>query len=556
MYPRHLLDEEVRTSSERKVFDALQKGLDDAWEAYHSSSWILDYGGQGAVDGEIDFVLCHPNKGLLCLEVKGGGIESRYGEWWRVGPEGAQRIKDPFTQALDHRYALKRMLARADSRLAEKALIGHAVVFPYVTIHQLALAPDAPREVLIDRHDVSEIDEAVERVLDYQRGSSGARRGPGANGAQTVRDTLAPRVRLRVPMAAEFSDEEEALVLLTHEQTIALARMRRDPRMVITGCAGSGKTMLAVAHAKRLAREGKSVLFACFNRGLRDHLRETERADNVTYQTFHGLCLRLAKAAGIELADHPVGAAPPEFWRTELPDALIAALASIDQRFDAVVVDEAQDFHGDWVAALMCALRHEESDPVWLFRDDNQRVYDAQLEVPPEFRPYDLTVNCRNTQAIHREVMKLYEGAVEPEVMGPPGREMEILHSADAPAAVSGLLERLCGAEEIPPQDVTVLSSQGFDRSEVARAAGGRYRLVKERGRLGRAVHFSSIRGFKGLESPVVILCELEGLNDMTQDQQLYVGLSRAKNHCVVVAPTEARAARSAHMQSPRLDDG
>lgn len=58
---------------------------------------------------------------------------------------------------------------------------------------------------------------------------------------------------------------------------MALARMRRDRRMVVTGCAGSGKTTLAAAHAKRLARDGARVLFACFNRGLGDHLRERER---------------------------------------------------------------------------------------------------------------------------------------------------------------------------------------------------------------------------------------------------------------------------------------
>ena len=40
--------------------------------------------GEGARDGEIDFVLCHPDKGILCLEVKGGGIECRHGEWFRT----------------------------------------------------------------------------------------------------------------------------------------------------------------------------------------------------------------------------------------------------------------------------------------------------------------------------------------------------------------------------------------------------------------------------------------------------------------------------------------
>ena len=50
-------------------------------------------------------------------------------------------------------------------------------------------------------------------------------------------------------------------------------------------------------------------------------------------------------------------------------------------------------------------------------------------------------------------------------------------------------------------------------------------------------VRFSSIRGFKGLEAAVVVLCELEDLDPDSRDQQLYVGLSRARNHAVIVAP-------------------
>jgi superfamily I DNA/RNA helicase len=102
---------------------------------------------------------------------------------------------------------------------------------------------------------------------------------------------------------------------------------------------------------------------------------------------------------------------------------------------------------------------------------------------------------------------------------------------------VAAKLERLCGKEEILPQDVVVLSSHGWDNSTVAKDLPGRYRLVKEAGKVGDFVQFSSIRGFKGLDSPVVILCELEDLDDQTIDQQLYVGFSRAKEHCVVVAP-------------------
>ena len=186
----------------------------------------------------------------------------------------------------------------------------------------------------------------------------------------------------------------------------------------------------------------------------------------------------------------------------------------------------------------MATLRDPDDAYVWLFMDDNQRVYDNQLDVPAEFHRYDLIHNCRNTQQIHHEVMKKYVGEIEPLPMGPEGREVELHHAADQPAKVRELIAHLCGKEEVLPQDVVVLSSHALEKSAVGQGGlGGGYEFVKEPAPLGKKIRFSSIRSFKGLESPVVILCELEDVDDATIDQQLYVGFSRARNHCLVVAP-------------------
>jgi hypothetical protein len=537
MYPRTLLEDEVKSGGERRVFAALRDGLPDEWEAYHSVSWMIRDPAEGARDGEIDFVLCHPEEAILCLEVKGGGLECSHGEWYRMVDGERERMKDPFTQALDHRYSLARQLGDGDGIRAKDLFLVQAVAFPDISVHKLVLAPDAPAEIVIDRRGLQDIQKSVDRVLDYHRGAREKRKPPGEEGARALRELLAPDVVIEVPMASEFLEEEEALIRLTHEQAMLLNRFGRDRRMVITGCAGSGKTMLAVEQAKRHASRGEDVLFVCFNRALRDHLREREGKSAVHFWNFHALCTHLAHRAGADLPSHPEGEVPLEYWDEELPNALVEAIEVLGPRFDCLFVDEAQDLENEWLDALMLTLRDPDGGQVWLFMDDNQRVYEARLDVPGEFRPFDLTVNCRNTQAIAREVHKKYKGAVEPETLGPAGREIELLQTDDQVGTVAAVVERLCGAEEVPPQDVVVLSSHGFDHSAVAHSKPGRFTFVKEPKPVGPYVRFSSIRGFKGLESPVIVMCELEDLDDETIDQQLYVGISRARNHCVIVAP-------------------
>ena len=98
------------------------------------------------------------------------------------------------------------------------------------------------------------------------------------------------------------------------------------------------------------------------------------------------------------------------------------------------------------------------------------------------------------------------------------------------------MLERLIAEEGVPQADIVILSSHALAKSAFAGGRLGPYSLTEDPAKR-KGILFSSIRAFKGLESPVVILTELEDLDDATREQQLYVGLSRARNHCVIVAP-------------------
>lgn len=278
----------------------------------------------------------------------------------------------------------------------------------------------------------------------------------------------------------------------------------------------------------------------CYNRVLRRFLEERLPWRGVEYSHFHSLCAQLARKAGGTLPKYK-GEPPPQYWSEELPLALMEAVETLGPQFDAVLVDEAQDFHNDWIDALMATLANPVDDPVWLFMDANQDIYGADLRVPTEFQPLDLVHNCRNTQEIQNEVIKRYNGPIRPEAIGPKGRPPEFIYASDQGYAVAKIVRRLVRDENVLPQDIAVLSAHSLKGSKVRRTplAEG-LRFSEDPPAAGRYIRFSSIRAFKGLEAAIVVLCELEDLHEATRDSQIYVGMSRARNRCFVVSSEDA----------------
>src|SRR5437870_12353028 len=94
---------EATPDSERRVFAALESSLSRDFVVFHSLAW---HGRRGKPDGEIDFLIAHP-EGLIALEVKGGGIEfdAASAVWFSTDRFGERRqIADPFAQALTAKH--------------------------------------------------------------------------------------------------------------------------------------------------------------------------------------------------------------------------------------------------------------------------------------------------------------------------------------------------------------------------------------------------------------------------------------------------------------------
>ncbi|RMF31515.1 MAG: NERD domain-containing protein, partial [Chloroflexi bacterium] len=154
----------TRSRAERRLYEVFRDGLPDDYVVFHSVAWQVRDTRGGAQDGEADFIIVHPDQGVLVIEVKGGRIryDGTTGEWW----SNQNPIKDPFEQARNNKYSLLEKLKDLPFWRDRWLTIGHAVAFPDVVVEQ-DLRLDAPAAIILDARHLGDVRSWVEEVFAY-----------------------------------------------------------------------------------------------------------------------------------------------------------------------------------------------------------------------------------------------------------------------------------------------------------------------------------------------------------------------------------------------------
>jgi hypothetical protein len=546
MYPTPLPEAVLADGSreaERKVYAALGARLAADYSVFYSVAWLSKAPGTAARDGEVDFVVAHPQRGALLLEVKGGRVarDGATGEWRSIDRfGGVHPIHDPFAQVRASKHALLHKLQEHPVLRKTFVSIGHGVVLPESRNPCQRLAPDAPLEITLFEDDLDRIDGRVDGLFEFWRPPVVGAPPASPQFLPALTQLLAPTFELRQPLLAPALDRDDReLLRLTEEQFGVLDLLARQRRVAVAGGAGTGKTVLALEKAKRLASEGLEVLLTCFNKPLAEHLRRSAGAvERLTIANFHELCWRMAHDAGVPLPDPASGPQPQAFFDDTLPDALLTALDRLPRRFDAIVVDEGQDFLETWWAPLQLCMTEPDGGILYVFHDDNQQVYRRAGSFPERMTEVVLRDNLRNTRRIHAATTRFYRG--EPlRARGPEGRDVECVPAATQAAvvkAVSAILHRLVREEGVPPGDVAVLYGSSVEGPlKRGDRIGSFWTTTNQYDEPGKIL-LDSIRRFKGLERRVVILAGIDSLAPDDESSLLYVGLSRARTYLAVVA--------------------
>jgi hypothetical protein len=531
--------------SEQVVRNALA-ALDDRWHVFHDIWWQAVRDGREA-DGQIDFVLLHADHGLVVIEVKGGKLGVAEGRWFTVSRGRRIGVKDPFKQALDSKHPLIRYLK---PRLQALPPVCHAVALPDVTVGEVPGLHSRP--VVLDAADLADAPAAVARILRHWRQRPAVPLSDSEVAA--IINTLAPTMTLKTGLWQAAGEAQVKQIELTHRQMVILEATRFIPKAVVRGRAGTGKTLLAMEKARQLATAGRRVLFLCYNTLLCRRIkgRLDEHRGRITVRTFHGLCTERCLSSHGDEARVPFRP-DQNWWRVRAAEALRVVVTSqaTGELYDAMVIDEAQDFNSAWLDALMCLLV---KDPiVYLFLDELQRTDERDLRAPEGWPVLELDRNCRNAEPIAAVVAKVNGAPPQPRrraggtpVAFWPCPPEELVSSAHR------IVQRLIEKDGVPPEKILVLTDRLSFLEELSRTQVCGRRFHRS-GAFGM-IQVETVHAFKGLEAAVVVLVIAAKVRAVKQLRwSLYVGMSRARAVLEVVGLFEHEVEEiGAEAQSPR----
>lgn len=578
MYPEGGPVASTSSDAERRIYDLLKEKLDDTYHVFHSVRWVKKERNGSLTNGEIDFVIAHKKQGILIIEVKGGRIAIDGREWTSMNREGKTiTIDDPFVQGENATYALKDHLSTsaATKPFAKHYWTEYAVWLPNTTWQPGSVPlPHVDDELVLDITAMQDPEPAIRAIM-TRNTSKWSLKTPAF---EALIDVLAPKRTIRAKLSDQIKDEGTAFIRLREDQYRKLLLMDHFARVTVRGAAGTGKTMLALTKARHLAERELEVLLLCSNRSLARWLLAMVREEpeeiqaRITVHNLRELCIELGGEAADtldEVSEHEVQQHEELGSRTEqvkLAAQFSRSVQALEEagklrQYDAILVDEGQDFERPLWGPLYKLLRDRKQGKFLAFYDPAQRDGDGDgTPAIPGGGVHELflTENCRNTQEVFATAQRFYLGMELPACIGPVGEPVvwfdpakEVPGEADPDArearALEMVLDHLVDDEGMSPRDIVVVIGRTQRASKLYRCPSlGKHRLSNNTAiKDPSVIRVTTVRAVKGLESPVVVMAELDGIlkaraaNPKLYSRYMYIATSRAMHHLMVLGTPE-----------------
>ncbi len=577
---------ETDHGAEEIAFDAFEQYLPGEYIVYHSFDWYQSENRsyEDRIEGEIDFLICDPDGRLLIIEVKSGtiGYHSETDQWFRRIHENKRKPIE--TNPLEQTESARKRLVEAlkqNPNIGPKGrcpgLVGTALCFPGMNRdeavqindislpkNQLLFFDDLEEEVLEDRIEQQYTRTRNELPFDPD--------GLSDREVDTMKEQVLPNT-FDIPRSLRnrLNTSSRAVHQLTEKQKQFLSFLNGAKEAYIKGYAGSGKTFLSIEQANRLSDEESEVLWLCYNKILSRKLPTRYDTDDIEISHYHEFANLFCREHGVNLFDHHDDE-DPDFWQRTVPELFLDTAEEADRTYDAIILDEAQDFLGSYVIGLRELL--SEDGRFYAFYDPRQNVYHEQLPewlVEHDEEAMLLPNNVRNTEEISRTSAVLGDFEYDEHVkhLGPSGQPVRVStvdDRRDVREQLRKAFHEVFNEENISTERAVVLGYRRFKNTVLGDDPDfGNFTLVdmKDRyderapdGQDGDAVPvpldrmevaYYTIHSYKGLDRDIVFLVNPEAGEKHVLD---YAGASRAR-HLLWIMTEDPNIERNIRKQAP-----
>lgn len=571
-------------SGERRFAERLESKLEEDYLLWYD----VPIGGLGR---KPDFVVFHPRRGILVLEVKDYRLDTIHEvtpETFTLNGDGSgTNTRNPYRQACEYAESIASLLQRdpalrnpSGHRFAGKLSFpwGYGVVLTSITRSQFdkaglgnVMPPDRVicKDEMLETVDPESFQERLWRMFPWTY--RGALSLPQID---RIRWHLYPEIRIGTQQDLFANDEPVMpdLLRIMDLQQEQLARSLGDGHRVIHGVAGSGKTMILGYRCLHLARAtNKPILVLCYNKTLAARLNEMLRDkgadERIVVRNFHGWCSDQLRTYHVS---RPQGAPSSAFYESMVQ----AVIRGVDRgqipsgQYGAVLIDEGHDFQAHWLK-LVTQMVSAETNSLLVLYDDAQDIYGGKgrgfsfksVGIQAQGRTTILRLNYRNTAEVlrtaHRFAKDLFLGGerdddgvqvLEPESANRHGPEPLLVRLPSLSQEAEYITQRLIDLNEegTPFREMAVVYRAPFVGERIAEALARRgipchwlQKPAKASSPQGtEGVRFVTMHSSKGLEFPVVAIPSVGAISqDYNLENELrvtYVGMTRAMDRLLM----------------------
>lgn len=545
------IDKNCKSNGERMIFDMLKKdSFTEDWIVLHSLNLSQH---TKRLYGEIDFLLLIPNAGVFVMEVKGGDVRCKNGEWEFIDRYGkVTKNKSPFNQARDAMFSLQDEIKKefGAGHKFTRIQFGFFVAFPQVDFDKQSV--EYQQWQVFDKKNYNSNHETFFKNL-IQQFTEKHKTQFWFSPTESLpcRQTLEElcyflrgdfmRVRSVKECLTEFDSQ---IKTYTEEQFGVLESIQLNERSVIQGSAGTGKTMIAIESAIRAAEEGKKVFVTCFNRIIGEWMqKQLEDWNNITVSSLHSYLFEISK--GFDY--HKTQESKQDFYSKYLPNLMKEFFKiGVQGKFDKLIIDEGQDLiREEYLGLFDSMLIGGLANGNWeIYGDFERQAIFAQLsksemlDLLKTFGHHSkhlLRINCRNTKEIGEET-SLISGFEKPPFLleyleGLPVAYYFHRDEAHQKQILNEQLKKVAD-ESLPLNEMVILSPKKFENSCVKSLPCYSIKEIKTANEVSatqKYFGFATVQSYKGMESNYILITDIEDLSSEVAKSLLYVGMSRAR---------------------------